>query len=138
MREPHEYFIRYLISLGLGYEEVNGSLREYQLPQIDREYHQHLAADMVPPEDFQPTSKEHFPSMRYLIQHGIQELWFQKEFPQVEQTFQILKNSLLRRMVETLSLSRMPHSEIALGLEQKYKAKMPTKAVEYVIKFFSN
>ncbi len=123
---PAELYIKFLfIHLGLleetpgtACDQVKQHLLGEHLDPISEQYLSWVRSKMVPPKPFEPKSKYHVPSQRFLTQQGILKLFFRDQ--PVKEAFNILHAARPKEFVETMILSEAPPAAIAKMVTKRY------------------
>jgi hypothetical protein len=123
MRHPAEFFIKYIIIHGGPNSTDDRVLFELHklgfLPPADTNYLGFLRQEIEhPPEGFEPLNKTHRPSMSYLRNEGVYELFFADQATQDAQD--ALADTFKRGVIEQVILSRIDLKLAAVKLNKKY------------------
>jgi len=138
VRKPHEYYIKYLISLGLDMEGINKSLISFSLSPIEDSYLVRLQAELETPSDFRPNEKSHDPTTAWLRKHKIYSLWHEQDFPHVTRAFQMLQTPKVRQIVDIFTLSAYSFSDISNMLMDKFDFATEAASLEAYTLYFNN
>lgn len=138
MRVPHEYFIRYLITIDQELSSINRTLRSYGLPEIEQTYYAHIRSEVSIPMDFVGRDRQHVPSRNCLRNSGITELWFKEDYPYVAQGFQILKETKIRQVVDSLAATPATFEQIAQALNDKFGYVVAPDTIMFYTRVFCN
>lgn len=146
MKHPAELFIRYLLvrDQGTPDEGVKKSLEDWgillPLPDESTAYFAWLRHDLgTPPPGFDPANRLHRPSVQYLREKEVYELFFPTDA--VEEAWNILANPQMRLMVESLLMARMGETinkEAIQKLNRRNQWHLTQKGVEAYGQFFWN
>jgi hypothetical protein len=124
MRHPAEYFIKYLI---VRHPDWNQAAIEKHLsdwgfllpPDYEKNYFTFLKGDLPPiPENFDPLDFTHRPSLRYLRDLGIYEIF--RNTPEMQEAWNILASPDQRLIVEQILLSRINLKTTCKSINEKY------------------
>ena len=123
MRHPSEYYIKYLIVRHPDWNDaaILKNLADWGIlppPSWDENYLTFLRADMPKmPDDFDPLDITHRPSMTFLRQVGVYEMF--RNTPEAQEAWDILSNPEQRLTVEQIILSRLDFKMAAQRINKK-------------------
>jgi hypothetical protein len=111
VRSVGEYFLKYLISRpGVKADDAAAIAEGLYLPTISDEYIKKLESSLEPyPDDYEPTSDTHIPTLAYLREHRIKDMW--RRTPGAKQAFKIIDMPNIREYVESAIISPLPLQE---------------------------
>ena len=106
-KHPSEFFIKYLLIKDekVGNATILKTLEDWGFLSPQDTYLEFLRQDIEKPVPFDPTNKLHRPSMKYLRDQRVHELFFPTDA--VEEAWAILSDPNKRLVVEQLLLSRL-------------------------------
>lgn len=134
---PCELYLKYLILDDAGHtnQAIRDLLTALGLDDIGDAYlgrlREHLDSR---PEVFQPRDKTHVPSMRFVLEAGVYDLFFPQE--DVGVAFDILDSPRAKEFIETTLLSGAPMGPIALHLQKYHHIPKATESAVHKYKFF--
>lgn len=88
--------------------------------------------------DFTGRKRDHKESRDCLENSGITELWFQDDYPYVAQAFQILKETRIRQVVDSLAATPASFEQIAQALQDKFGYDIDADVIMFYSRVFCN
>lgn len=135
-RTPVEYFIKYLIVEGKDNPEIQETLFEMGLDDLGEYYIDRLRKRLNPPKVFHPTDKLHFKSQRFLMQEGIQDLFFPDS--DTNTAHRILDQPRVKEFVESMLIAFAPSEAIAYSLTRHRGFSASPRSVNLFKLYFWN
>jgi hypothetical protein len=97
---PCETYIKYLIIEGHNNATIKMMLQTVDLDYLTDTYTDRLRRDLQDvPSGFNPRSRTHIPSLRYIVQHGVMDLFHTT--PDVGRAFDLLESARCKEFVES-------------------------------------
>lgn len=135
MRSPSEYYIRYLLLMGLGHRRVNKVLESIGMPGCKSGYLGDLRESMAPPRPFRPEATT-----------GMVAKWKKRQMlwpafhrdQYMDEATDILGNHETRSIVESLVLSGCPDDVIVQLLHDRTGLRLFEESIRYYRHFFWN
>ncbi len=137
-RSPCELYIKYLLVHPDGFKtpDILNRLREEQLDFLSEAYVEALRKKCVPPVTFHPFEFYHPVSQRFLMKHGLRELFHPNDH--VAAARRILRHAKAKEFIEAMILSGAPANAIAKMLSMRFRVPCSSDAVEMYRQFFWN
>lgn len=143
MRHPAEHFIKYLFVKNPGHpkaEVVKALLDWGFLLPLEPEQATYLdllrASIAPPPAGFDPTNQLHRPSMQYLRQQGVYEMFFQP--PAIEEAWDILADPQIRLCVEQFIFAHLDPKKELVKINRRTGWDLTVGGVQAFERFFWN
>lgn len=139
MRHPAENFIKYLLikDQGVTDAQVLKSLEDWGFLSPEAPYLGFLRQEVSqPPANFDPLNRMHRPSMNFLREHGVFELFYKT--PATDEAWNILSEPFLRLNVEKALLARLDKKVVAQKLNKKHSWKLTEEGISTFHNFFWN
>lgn len=142
MRHPAEYFIKFLIIRHPDWDQaaIEKHLQDWGCllpPSYEKNYFVFLKASLPPaPEDFDPLDTTHRPSMRYLRNLGIYEIF--RNSPEMQEAWNILSMPDQRLVVEQMILSRLDIKVTCQRINKQYTWFLSEEGVKTFRHYFWN
>lgn len=139
MRHPAETFIKSLIIKDdqVTDAQVLKSIEDWGFLSPDGTYLGFLRQKLEPvPANFNPSNRLHRPSMAYLREHGVYELFHPT--PAADEAWGILSDPFMRITVERLLLARLDRKQTAQKLNKKHGWKLTEEGISAFNDFFWN
>ena len=153
MRHPAENYIRFLIVRGraqpaaagtvlpatqdITNDEILRNLDSCGLLPPEPGYLDSLKANIpAPPAGFDPANRLHRPSVQYLREQKVYEMFFRT--PAVDEAWEILSSTSLRQMVEYILLNRACSKSLLQKVNKKHSSHLTEEGVERYGHYFWN
>jgi hypothetical protein len=139
-KHPAEFFLKYLI-IKEGPQVPDAflmkTLEDWSFLTPDPTYYGFLRQKISqPPQGFDPTNKLHRPSMKYLRDEGVYELFFPNEA--AHQAWEVLSNPAMRLAVEQILLARLDLKVSCKRINAKHNWHLTAEGLELFRHFFWN
>lgn len=139
LKHPAEYYLRFLLikEPGSTNAELEKKLVEAAILTPDTRYYEFLRQKLHGvPELFDPYNRTHRPSMRYLREQRVMELFHPT--PSTMMAYEILTNPQARQVVEQVLCSRMDLKEAASRINKQMNWHLTADGIELYGHFFWN
>jgi hypothetical protein len=120
VRSVGEYFIKYLLSRpGTTLDDAKAIAESLEIPTLTDQYIGRLKETLLPyPDDYNPEDLTHFPTVRWLKQHKIRDMW--RRTPEVQRAYEIINSPSVREIIEAAIVSPLPPREFLDDLFYDY------------------
>lgn len=138
LRSPCEFYIKYLIVHPDKYsnEAIGKVLDELGLDFISDAYVTSLRERHPPPNPFYPRERRHNASFRYILRHGLYEIFIPSD--DMRAAVRILEMARAKEFVESMLLAHAPPAAIAAKVTKQRGVTCKAKAIELYKHYFWN
>jgi hypothetical protein len=138
-KHPANYFVKYVILANPTYSdpEVNKILRDWGfLDPTDPKYFAWMRSDISPPPNFDPANKLHRPSMKFLREEKVYDIFYPGDA--MQEAWDILSNPEKRLVVEQVLLARLDTKDASYRINKKQNWYLTAKGLELFRHYFWN